>query len=43
MAFHLLELGVEEGDLFDKVVVALERRPCVSVDTDSISDVKWTD
>jgi hypothetical protein len=40
MAFHLLELGVEEGDLLDVVVVTPAQRSSVTVDRHSVSNIK---
>ena len=40
MTFHLLKFGVKKSNLFDKIVVALKRCTCVTIDRDAIANIK---
>jgi hypothetical protein len=40
MAFHLLELGIEERDLLDVVIISGQVFPRVAVNRDTVADVK---
>jgi hypothetical protein len=40
VAFHLLELGVQESDLLDVVIISSQVFACVAVDRNTVADVK---
>ena len=40
MALHLLELGVQQADFLDVVIVAGAKRSCVAVNSDTVAYIE---